>query len=292
MFKYRIFGLNVKSDIKLDCYPAHFDVADVEVRTVNKLDKMIKSDYFYLHNDNEYYLSISNVASFKISNSNLIEVLPIGDNSHSEIELFLLGSVFGSLMIQMGNFPLHGSVVEKNGVGIALIGDSGAGKSTLAGAFVRSGWRVVTDDVIRYLTEANVRVYPSYPSQKIWGKAAEYLSLNVTKSDSVINRIDKYYIKSKDRFSNKNVNLKYVFELVPQNIDKVKIKSVRSSEALSLMINNSYRYKFIEVAGKAKGHFKCISKALPYLKFYRIYRPIDEFTMDEQIESIMKVIEV
>jgi hypothetical protein len=42
--------------------------------------------------------------------------------------------------------PIHGALVTRNGVGIALCGNSFAGKSTLAYACARSGWTFVSDD--------------------------------------------------------------------------------------------------------------------------------------------------
>lgn len=42
--------------------------------------------------------------------------------------------------------PVHGALVTRQGVGIALCGDSFAGKSTLAYACARSGWTLICDD--------------------------------------------------------------------------------------------------------------------------------------------------
>ena len=42
--------------------------------------------------------------------------------------------------------PMHGALVARRGVGVALCGDSFAGKSTLAYACARNGWTFVSDD--------------------------------------------------------------------------------------------------------------------------------------------------
>lgn len=42
--------------------------------------------------------------------------------------------------------PIHGALVTRQGVGVALCGDSFAGKSTLAYACARSGWTFISDD--------------------------------------------------------------------------------------------------------------------------------------------------
>ena len=50
------------------------------------------------------------------------------------------------LLVTIHMAPLHGALVTRNGVGLALCGESFAGKSTLAYACARSGWTLVSDD--------------------------------------------------------------------------------------------------------------------------------------------------
>jgi hypothetical protein len=58
---------------------------------------------------------------------------------------FLEGPVM-TLLVAAHFAPIHGALVMRNGVGVALCGDSLAGKSTLAYACARSGWTFVSDD--------------------------------------------------------------------------------------------------------------------------------------------------
>jgi hypothetical protein len=58
---------------------------------------------------------------------------------------FIESSVF-TMLVAAHLAPLHGALVTRNGVGIALCGDSFAGKSTLAYACARTGWTFVSDD--------------------------------------------------------------------------------------------------------------------------------------------------
>jgi hypothetical protein len=50
------------------------------------------------------------------------------------------------LVEQRALAPIHGALIARNGVGVALLGESFAGKSTLAYACARAGWTFIADD--------------------------------------------------------------------------------------------------------------------------------------------------
>jgi hypothetical protein len=68
---------------------------------------------------------------------------------------FLEGPVM-TMLVAAHLAPIHGALVSRNGVGVALCGESLAGKSTLAYACARRGWTFVTDDAT-YLLRDQIR---------------------------------------------------------------------------------------------------------------------------------------
>jgi hypothetical protein len=70
------------------------------------------------------------------------------DTADEAYQTYLLGQALSFALLRMGIEPLHATVVEWDGAGIALVGDSGYGKSSLAAAFLRDGARLVTDDLL------------------------------------------------------------------------------------------------------------------------------------------------
>ncbi len=56
--------------------------------------------------------------------------------------------------IRAGGLPLHGALVERQGVGMILVGRSGAGKSTCCRRFP-SGWQVLGDDLAVVVRDAD-----------------------------------------------------------------------------------------------------------------------------------------
>ncbi len=59
---------------------------------------------------------------------------------------FLMLSIFWFLH-KHGIYALHSNCLEKNGIGILLVGSSGSGKSTTAISLIRQGWNYISDDV-------------------------------------------------------------------------------------------------------------------------------------------------
>ena len=68
--------------------------------------------------------------------------------SQAEIRMCLLGPIIGFVLHLRGTPCLHASAVAIDGRAVAFLGHSGAGKSTTAAAFIRRGFRALTDDVL------------------------------------------------------------------------------------------------------------------------------------------------
>lgn len=70
---------------------------------------------------------------------------PVAENPEF-LRLRFLEAPVMSLLVAAHLAPMHGALVTRQGVGVALCGESFAGKSTLAYACARNGWTFVCDD--------------------------------------------------------------------------------------------------------------------------------------------------
>ena len=77
-------------------------------------------------------LRVGDVGTFAITGGRLIRFEPGPDATPGAVSAWLHGAVAALLLAQRGRFALHASVVEIDGVGVALAGSRGAGKSTTA----------------------------------------------------------------------------------------------------------------------------------------------------------------
>ena len=115
-----------------------------------------------------------------MENGSEITIEPTKDATSEELQLFLIGSVFGALIHQRGMLPIHGSAVLFKGKAVVFTGVSGAGKSTLAMGLAQRGYSVLADDisVITKRADNTPVLYPGYPQMKLWGDSLDKLGKN------------------------------------------------------------------------------------------------------------------
>lgn len=69
-----------------------------------------------------------------------------GDPAESPLRYPLDQVITWGLLAGCGAVLVHAAAVERDGVGVLLVGRSGAGKSTLAGLCAQEGWNILNDD--------------------------------------------------------------------------------------------------------------------------------------------------
>ncbi len=72
----------------------------------------------------------------------------LDETRHEALLAYLLVDALSYAMVRLGREPLHATAVLTDRGAVAFVGESGFGKSTLAALFIRSGFRLVTDDML------------------------------------------------------------------------------------------------------------------------------------------------
>jgi hypothetical protein len=199
-FHYRLFGLNVHSDValpgiqsrtwlqqenaapvylRLGGYNSQGIVTSAEqgilVFEAKKSEPCGRIDYF--PSARFYRFLYSDGIAFDISSD--------GENvrgswparmSLEDALIYLLGPIFGFILRLRGFTALHASAAVINGYAVAFVGGGGAGKSTIVAALARAGHRILSDD-IAVLEEASgiFRIKPSYPHIRLWPDSVSIL---------------------------------------------------------------------------------------------------------------------
>ena len=199
-FHYRLFGLNVHSDValpgiqsrtwlqqenaapvylRLGGYSSQGIVTSAEqgilVFESKKSEPCGRIDYF--PSARFYRFLYSDGIAFDISSD--------GENvrgswparmSLEDALIYLLGPIFGFILRLRGFTALHASAAVINGYAVAFVGGGGAGKSTIVAALARAGHRILSDD-IAVLEEASgiFRIKPSYPHIRLWPDSVSIL---------------------------------------------------------------------------------------------------------------------
>ncbi|GIM28733.1 HPr kinase [Clostridium polyendosporum] len=298
-YTYKVYGMDIKSEIFLpELLPVsnkEDDYADVTI-SYGVMPKDIRHELengqMYRFRKNEMWFSIKEVANYYIYNGNTIIVEPYLNGNMEYIKIFLLGSAFGMLLIQRDMVAIHGSTVIVDGQGVIFTGESGTGKSTLTAAFREKGYAFLADDVS--VTSKGIDgvsiINPGYPQQKLCKDAMEKMGYDTDKFIMIDSDRDKYAIPVCNDFFKEAVSLGAVFELTVGEVNNVSINEIVGSEKLKVLLKNIYRIELTSYVGMSPSYFKNCIDIVKKIPLYRVIRPKNSFSVEQQIELITKTL--
>lgn len=301
MFYYKAFGLQINSDMELLQIPKSKSVNDeIKIRRGVVPPKLEDDyiDYYWIQiKEDEVLFRVDDVASYYIKSGKKITV-EVAENILEEniplIQMYLMGTAMGVLLIQRGIVPLHGSCVRrKDGMTILFTGESGAGKSTTAAYFSNENWDIMSDDVTPVQIENNSGMaYPSFPQQKLWDDAVERQELEEKKARLLWKDQErkKFSMHSEATFYDKKEKLDFVIQLIPKEQSGITYREVLGVEKAVLLREHTYR-KFLYADNKSKQeHFQQCAKIAEKLKVFQIFRPIGKETERQIFELTEHII--
>lgn len=291
---YFAFGLTFSSEID---FPELINIEtsryiDVTIKEEDLTEKWLEygdSDKVYVIKEKFWLFKVPNVAIYCIQEGKQIIVSPLSEERKDLIRLYLLGTCMGALLMQRRILPLHGSAIEINGKAYAIVGDSGAGKSTTAAAFLRQGYRFISDDVIPVsLNDRNVPIVcAAYPQQKLWQESINEFGMDSKLYRPIFEREKKYAIPVSEQFVDNPLPLAGIIELVKKEDEKLGIYQIHKLERLQTIFNHTYRNFFILPAGLLQWHFHTSTTICEAVKLFRIQRPPQRFTAYDLTEMII-----
>ena len=102
----------------------------------------------------------------------------------------------------------------------------------------------------------------------------------------------KYIVPALDAFVDYEVPFEGVFELsVSEDIENVEIEEITGIEKIQRLIKNIFRIEVTDYSGGIQPiYFKKCADIAKSIKYYKITRPKDVFSVNEQIEIIENTI--
>jgi hypothetical protein len=190
-YRYRVYGIDIVSDSELTmprhehepvCHvaciraPAALFATAIEGAVFHPLsDGWQRSAVLH---DGSAYVSWGSVGEFLVAaDGRRIACRPAAQCSAESFQVYMLGQALSFALVKQRIEPLHATVVEIDGQGIAFLGGSAFGKSTIAASFLEAGYRLVTDDLL-VLQESGgtITAYPGPPRIKLFpDMAARFL---------------------------------------------------------------------------------------------------------------------
>jgi hypothetical protein len=264
MFRYRISGLSVLSEIELPGVIAgEEDCGEPDVRVgfaavPDSLDgSTLRGQTWEIFAD-RFLLRVPNIARFLITAGRQISVEPSAQTEPSDLATFLIGAAFGVLLHQRGQVVLHASAVAVSGRAVLFCGPSGAGKSTLAAALNKRGFPLVTDDfcAVNLDRSGTAVVHPDGRQMKLWATTIEELDLGTRRGDAIRSQLEKYFVEPAVAMSS-SLPIGAIYILRRQRAPlKPGIEILRLVDAARQLERNAYRPMLIKPLGQHELYFR------------------------------------
>ncbi|MBT4286465.1 MAG: hypothetical protein HOD92_03950 [Deltaproteobacteria bacterium] len=293
-YQYRLFGLNVESEIPFFDFPTHEGVPDVCIRygsAPKYLSEAGKKGKDFQISSNEVIFTIDKVARYYVSNGCRILLEPFHRAKKEDILLFLMGSAMGALLYQRNILPLHGSSVRFDDECIIFIGPTGIGKSTIAAGFCQRGYRPLADDICALSVENHTksRVIPGIPQLKLWEDTLSKLETKRHNLKSVRIEQDKvkYYLPVKI-IEDGPIPVKIIGVLKAVDRPQIEIIQLKGMEKIEALIDNTYRVEYLNKLGMKEKHFQQCASIAKNTPVFKVTRPKKLFLLEELMDLVQK----
>ncbi len=225
------------------------------------------------------------------------------DNAGSEIQCcwhdpltiedaatYLLGPVFGFVLVLRGMACLHASAVVVNSEAVALVGPAGSGKSTTAAAFSSRGLSIVAEDVVT-LDDRHDRflVRPSYPCIRLWPASVKALYGDESHLPLLTPNWDKRYLElTPEKFELEPLPLSAIYVLGERadNAAAPFVQPLDRTDALLSLIANTYTNYLMDRQMQAR-QFDLLTRVLANIPVRKLTPHTDARRLPELCDCIL-----
>lgn len=294
MNNYYVYGLNIKSEIEIKEFHKIDMISDDKIVNIKNgvMSKEIKDDILngskIKISKDKIWFHIPNIATYCINNGNEIIVEVAKEADMKLMKVYLMCSCLGFIMLQRNMVAIHGGVIEMDDKAVIFTGDRGAGKSTLTTALRQKGYKFISDDVASIEIDKVPYVMPGFPYQKLCESAMDKFGYDKDSYTSFMSDKEvKYIVPALDEFVNEGRELVGIVKLTVGDVNEVTIEEIRGAEKLNNIIENIYRGEYIKyLGGIDTRYFKQCVDIAKNIRFFKITRPANKFTVDTQMELI------
>lgn len=297
-YRYKIFGLSFESDIEITgLFNDNEHPPDIWIRygyVPETLKNAKRSGTIFESFENDFLFKLNSIARCRVQNGKLITIHPLEEFQIENIRSLLIGPIFSGLFFQRGLISIHGSAVAKKNKSVVFSGASQVGKSSLAYALSKKGYSLIADDLalIDCSNKERLLLHPGVPFVKLWKDILNHFHMN----DNLLNiRTDiEKYIKPVGHPVNLDpVELKRIVFLRQKKNPGFTFKEISGFEKYNMLINNSFRFHYLDDLTQIQNHFINLSRIANDSKIYVIERPesplqimeLANFVIEKVLES-------
>jgi hypothetical protein len=210
------------------------------------------SDDWFVHvalSEGGNYLRWNGLFEFSVAtNGQRIACRALNGGSLAAFQTYLVSHVVSFALLKQGVEPLHATVVVINNQAVGFLGSCGYGKSTLAAAFLKAGYRLLTDDLLVLKPSdcgsGQLLAQPGPARIKLFPKAVEAVLRRSVRAFPMNPATDKVVIPlSAESSAERPAPLKALYILgSPKSSehDRVQIRKLNERQACLGLIRNTF----------------------------------------------------
>lgn len=224
--------------------------------------------------EEQFFLQIYNQAQFYVEKGEHINIYLEEGADTDSVQLFLKGSVLGSVLLQKKILAFHGSAFNYNEHGVLICGRAGAGKSSVTAAFCQNDASFITDDITPISISAEkIYINPLKTEIKLWDDALEQLNLSSENLKKIRPTLNKFYYPYEHN-SEFNPILHLIIILETHNKDEFTSSELIGVNKFKALKNQIYRKIYLKGMPKTEQHLcRQLLNLGPKIKVLQISRP-------------------
>ena len=297
MYKYRIYGWNVETDIEIP-----FLVTNTEEYTSSDVvveKGLIPADFKARHLDSRSWFSekeiwLNTISCYMyVTNGNHL-LYEVDEECHTTdlLTSFIIGYGFSLVALERNEIAMHCSAVRKGDKAFLVCGNSGSGKSTTTEYLLRNGYSLMADDVaILDVRENEVYVKPAFPYQKLCKDVAVKKGLDLSKYLMIDEEREKYMVPYEGEFVLHPVKLCGIICLIKRDEGELLIEEARGFNKWFGITENLFTRSIVEEKRYKQGVGEVCLKIASLIPMLDVLRPADKDTFDAVCERITEFLE-
>lgn len=295
-FSYEAFGLRFASEIEVPelspgdgASPSHVSVGYGSVP--ESLPGAYRFGARFQARPGELLFRIPGVAAYWVREGKRIVIDREPSAPEDDVRVFLLSSALAALIHQRGLLPVHASAVDGNGEAILFTGTSGQGKSTIAAQLSRArGLSLMCDDmsVLSLDGKGGPVLHPAFPQLKLWRDALDHLGDNPRDYPALRRNLEKHSVMTPERFGTRPLPVKHIVDLGFNNTGAVTLTPLGGAGKIDLLINRTYRKRYLLGLGGRKNHFRVCAAAASGITATALSRPWGWHAVEEALDLLTR----
>ena len=250
----------------------HFLLKDVKLeqrKVFPKVDPVLYESPRLEANERQFFMSVPDIADYYSEDGKRVYLNWKEPLQKKSVELYLNGSVLGSILHQRNILALHGSSFQLEGRTVIICGDSGFGKSSITFTICKlyqAGF--LTDDITPI---RQGRIMQISERLKLWKDTLDELDMETNDLNQIYPEMDKYYVQLKS--TDKSVSPDFILYGEIGGTEPV-IEEIYGVEKFEKTFFNQYWKELTaNIGGSREIIFKDISDLCNNVRMFRFRRP-------------------